>query len=361
MARRIFAVMASALVALIALAAPASAHTVSGVGATNWRTTIGPLSPALPGLTVRVVENGSRLELVNHGPDVVVFGYQGEPYLRVGPAGVFINTRSPAAYLNCSRTGCPVPATADATAAAEWQRFSTGQTVRWHDHRIHWMGQQLPADVARAPGVARTEFHWTVAMAQGATAVTASGALTWVPGTSPVPWLALALVFAAGVAAARSWRWLAVAAGVVSAVDLAHAVGVAWFWAGGWVVKVAQLLEGSSYQLPGWILGALAVRLLLGGRSRGRPAAIIAGASALVFTGLLDITVLSRSEAPFAGSIWLDRVAVAACLGMGLGVVAGGMRLLAAERVRIDYVDDDEDGERGPDAASPVVLPLAVS
>jgi hypothetical protein len=313
-------------------------------------------------LRVRVVENGSRLELVNHGPDVVVFGYQGEPYLRVGPAGVFVNTRSPAAYLNCSRTGCPVPATADATAAPEWQRVSTSQTVRWHDHRIHWMGRQLPPDVARAPGVARTEFRWTVTMAQGATAVAATGALTWVPGTSPVPWLALALILAAGVAVARSWRWLAVAAGVVTAVDFAHAVGVAWFWAGGWIVKVAQLLEGSSYQLPGWILGALAVRLLRRGRSRGRPAAIIAGASALVFTGLLDLTVLSRSEAPFAGPIGLDRVAVAACLGLGLGVVAGGVRRLAAERVRVDYLDDDdEDGERGPEAAPAVVVPLAVS
>ena len=360
MARRALAVVVTALVGLIALAPPASAHTVSGVGATNWRTTIGPLSPALPGLTVRVVENGSRLELVNHGPDVVVFGYQGEPYLRVGPAGVFINTRSPAAYLNCSRTGCPVPATADATARPEWQRFSTGQTVRWHDHRIHWMGQQLPPDVARAPGVAHTEFRWTVSLAQGTTAIAATGALTWVPGTSALPWLALALILAAGVAVARSWRALAVAAGVVTAVDLAHAIGVAWFWAGGWVVKVAQLLEGSSYQLPGWILGALAVRLLLRGRSRGRPAAVIAGASALVFTGLLDVTVLSRSEAPFAGPIGIDRVAVAACLGLGLGVVAGGMRLLAAERGRVEYVDDDEVGERGPDAASPAVVPLAV-
>ena len=56
------------LVAIIGFASPASAHSVSGVGATNWQTTLTSLSPAPAGLTVKVVENGSRLELTNRRP-----------------------------------------------------------------------------------------------------------------------------------------------------------------------------------------------------------------------------------------------------------------------------------------------------
>ena len=51
------------------------------------------VSPQPADVTVRVVENGSRVELRNSSDrDLVVLGYAGEPYLRIGPAGVFTNT-----------------------------------------------------------------------------------------------------------------------------------------------------------------------------------------------------------------------------------------------------------------------------
>ena len=95
-----------ALLWLLVTASPASAHTVSGVGATNWQTSLIGVHPAVPGLAVRVVETGSKLEVSNTGAELVVIGYDGEPYLRVGPHGVFENLQSPATYLNCSRAGC---------------------------------------------------------------------------------------------------------------------------------------------------------------------------------------------------------------------------------------------------------------
>jgi hypothetical protein len=334
------------LVATLGLAAPASAHSVSGVGATNWQTTLTSISPARAGLTVKVVENGSRLELVNRGPEIVVSGYEGEPYLRVGPKGVFINSRSPAAYLNCSRSGCSVPASADAQAAPHWEQFSTGQTVLWHDHRIHWMGKSLPPDVARDPGSRHVQARWTVTMSQGPTVITAAGDYTWIPGTTAFPWLVVAAAFAGValvVAHTRSWRSLAVATAVVTSVDFAHAVAVAWSWTGGTVFRVTQLFEGSSYQMPGWILGFLSVGLLVRGRPRGRQAAACAGASALLFTGLLDFPVLSRSQAPFNGPLAVNRLSVALCLGLGLGVVVAAVVLIRADRPRIEYETDDPD------------------
>ncbi|MDQ1369006.1 MAG: hypothetical protein QOF20_1359 [Acidimicrobiaceae bacterium] len=351
MTRRLFALAAVALVwfvGLVASAAPASAHSVSGVGATNWRTTLSSITPATAGLTVRVVENGSRLEVTNHGPEVVVLGYDAEPYLRIGPQGVFINTRSPAAYLNCSRSGCSVPPIADSNAAPKWEQFSSGRTALWHDHRIHWMGNQLPPEVARAPGERHVQAQFTITMLQGPNRITVRGEYTWVPGPGPFPWLVLAAALAAVavvVAVTRSWLVLAVATGVVVAVDLGHAVAVAWSWAGGPLFRVAQLFEGSSYQIPGWILGALGVRLLWRGRARGRQAAACAGASAVLFTGLLDFPVLSRSQAPFAGPIGLDRLCVAVCLGLGLGVALGALALIRADRPRIEYADVDVDDD----------------
>jgi len=362
MPRRLFSALLVApaialvwLVALVGLAPPASAHSVSGVGATNWQTTLTRVSPALPGLTLKVVENGSRLELINHGPEVVVFGYNGEPYLRVGPEGVFINTLSPAAYLNCSRKGCPVPAFANAAAPPRWQKIQAGQEILWHDHRTHWMGSQLPPDVARDPGVRHVQAHWTVTMAEGSTRITATGYYTWVPGPSAFPWLILVLALVGvgvAVAVTKSWRLLAVATGVVAAVDFGHAAVIAWFWAGNTVFRVAELFDGSSYQIPGWILGLVAVRLLWRHAPRGRAAALWAGSSAVVFTGLLDFTVLNRSAAPFAGPINLDRVCVALCLGLGLGVVVGALALLRADRVRVEYSDDDDDDGLGEAAGA---------
>ena len=50
-----------------------------------------------------------------------MLGYQDEPYLRVGPDGVFENRRSPAVYLNANRRGSTaVPRSADPDAEPDW-------------------------------------------------------------------------------------------------------------------------------------------------------------------------------------------------------------------------------------------------
>jgi len=344
------------LIGMVGMAPPASAHSVSGVGATNWKTVLTKVAPVVPGVTIKVVEDGSRLELINHGPEILVYGYEGEPYLRVGPLGVFINTLSPAAYLNCSRKGCPVPSFANATAKPKWEKISSGQMILWHDHRTHWMGSALPPDVVSAPGARHVQAHWTVSMAQGSTVISASGYYVWQPGPSFIPWLPLLLGLCAlglVLALTRSFRWLAVATGVVAAVDLGHAIVISWFWAGNWVYKVSELFEGSSYQIPGWVLGFLAVRLLWKHRAMGAKFAAVAGASAVLFTGAFDFTVLDRSQAPFDGSILVDRICVSICLGLGLGVLLGAVWLLRADRPGAEEaVAGDDDVAALPDPST---------
>ena len=339
-----------ALAWLVALSQPASAHSVSGVGAANWKTVLTAVSPPTAKLSVRVVENGSRLEVTNLGPEIVVLGYEGEPYLRIGPQGVFENEFSPATYLNCSRAGCSVPAQADPTKAPQWKRISAGRSVLWHDHRIHYMGGAPPPDVARAPDQVHVVGHWTITMIQGTTPIVVTGNYSWIPGPSPIRWLVVAAVFmVAALALGWSGMWgppLAAAVALLTINDVYHAAGIAWFWSGGVTTKLAKFFSGSFYSMIGWVLGLVAVWLLGRRRLDGLYAAVFAGISAALFTGLLDIAVLSRSQAPFQGPTALDRLTVAMSLGLGVGVALGA--LAALRRIpRAGYDDRRRRRRRG--------------
>src|SRR5437764_8342928 len=100
-------------------ASPASAHTIIGVGPTDYRSEIAGVNPRLPGVSVRLLDLGNRVEVTNVGTvDVLVLGYYGEPYLRVGPAGTFENPRSPSVALNrVTANGATTPTTALAPPA----------------------------------------------------------------------------------------------------------------------------------------------------------------------------------------------------------------------------------------------------
>src|SRR4051794_8118505 len=138
---------------MVATAAPASAHTVGGEHATNYRTRVLSLSPATAGVALRVIEHGDRLELTNSTQhNVVVLGYDDESYLRVGPRGVFENRRSPATYLNRTRLGTDrPPASADASASPDWRRVSGGGPPRRHGPPAPPVGSGPPPAGARAP------------------------------------------------------------------------------------------------------------------------------------------------------------------------------------------------------------------
>ena len=80
-------------------------------------------------------------------------GYDGEPFLRFTANGVYENIRSPTTYLSRARDPAKarVPASADPTARAGWQKATAGSTFAWHDRRIRWTGAELPPAIkARA-------------------------------------------------------------------------------------------------------------------------------------------------------------------------------------------------------------------
>src|SRR5262249_34339199 len=130
---RVIGVVVGALAAIVVSAQPAAAHGVGGVQPSNFETTVDGTTPHVRALTVRAVDLGNELELRDDsGGEDVVPGYKGEPYLRIGPRGVFENRRSPATYLNRTRDGkTRVPADANPVAAPEWNKIGSDSVARW--------------------------------------------------------------------------------------------------------------------------------------------------------------------------------------------------------------------------------------
>ncbi|HUR48396.1 MAG TPA: hypothetical protein VMY88_02555 [Acidimicrobiales bacterium] len=329
MARRILLTVVT-VVAFLGFAAPAAgAHGIQGVESTNYRTRITGMTPRRDGLIIRVVEAGSRLELINRtDEDVVIFGYQDEPYLRIDAAGgVFANVRSPATYINADRSGSrQPPPDADPSAPPEWERIDDGLTARWHDHRAHWMGTKDAPPVRRSPGERHVVIpRWEVPIEVRGERVLVTGDLTWIPGTSSVPWLALSIAIALGIAGTaftrRGVRALTLIVVLVVLVDMVHVAGKASAAAGGLAAGAGGVLSGSFFSLAGWAAGGLAVVLLLRRSDDGPFAAAFAGAVVALFGGLADIADLSRSQIPFAFGELVARMIVSWSLGAGAGLV----------------------------------------
>ena len=184
-----------ALAALCAAASPALAHE----GNPNFLSEVRQITPATEGVSVEVLNRDDRLLLSNtSGQDVVIEGYDEEPYARVLADGaVEVNTNSEAYYVNDDRFGdVDVPAGVDNAGPPEWKEISRTGRFEWHDHRAHWMAQNTPSQVTDES--ARTKiFDWKVPISVGGEAGAISGELFWTPLPGGGPPLAAVLIGAA--------------------------------------------------------------------------------------------------------------------------------------------------------------------
>jgi hypothetical protein len=338
--------IAVGLLAALLVAAPASAHTISGPRPTNFRTRITSVSPDIPGVTVRVVDLGSRLELTNDTDvDVIVRAPEGEPYLRIGPDGVFENLLSPATYLNRTRSGDtavpPEAANARPGDPPKWHKVSSGHTYRWHDHRAHWMGGQPPPAVRAAPDKFFRVGEWHVSLDHGATRIAVAGTLDWVPGPSGIVWLPLVVaLFAIGVLAGlwkRGLRALAALVGLLVVVDIAHAVTYEAGRPGGLGSRVVQFAGGNFVSIIVWCAAIAVVVGLVRRRTEALYGAIVVAVMVALVGGATDLSALWKSQLVNVGPGWLTRLEIVVALALGLGVAVGALiRALRSDRVARD-------------------------
>lgn len=170
-----------------ALAGGVSQSLQSEPAATNihYRSTLVRVVPSVTGVSWKVIDYNDQIDLVNRSAKTVtVFGYSGEPYLRILPGGaVELNESSPAYYLNQSFYANPadVPASVTTGYPADWVKVAGTGSFIWHDHRIHFYSSALPPVVA-ARGVARTTlvFDWKVPIEVGAVRGALYGKLLWI-------------------------------------------------------------------------------------------------------------------------------------------------------------------------------------
>ena len=317
-----------ALLLAVTSAGPAAAHALgAGTEASNYRTGIRGIDQGAPGISVRTVP-GEQLELTNRSDkEVVVLGYRLEPYLRIGPGGVYENQRSPSTYTNRFRTApADIPSEFDPKAAPDWRRIGDGPTAAWHDHRSHWTGPDPPA-VKASPGTPHVIVpDWQVPLRQGDRTMVVRGDITWVPGPSPWPWVLTAVgLFAAALAAAGGYRRpkvLAVVALVAVAADMVHTAGALLVS----TAPFAAELYGTLTSAAGWAVAGLAAWRLLRGRADSGLLYLLLGGVFLTLAGALpDLPALGRSQLASAFGPAVTRAAITVTLGLGAAMVAAGL------------------------------------
>jgi len=285
------------LVALVVLALPpaASAHVKTGRVAVNDRADVlrGPR-----GVAVRIYESDLALRLRAEGArHVVVLGYVGEPFIRIGPTGVVVSKTSPTA--------------GGARAVVH------GRSVVWHDARVRGL----------AAGVMRR--RWTIPLIVDGHRTRLEGRLWRVDAPPAWPWVVLGvpfLVVAGWLLAVRPKHWLRVAA---AAFGLVAAVGMV-------VTGIGFALNGSASEGK-WLEAGNELAFALVGVLfvlRGKPdtRSIAGGALGLLglAVGLSDLAVLRHGVVLSALPADLVRTIVALTIAAGAVATCTGLVIFTA-------------------------------
>ncbi|MEE8600221.1 hypothetical protein [Euzebya tangerina] len=344
MTARVVTVSVLGLLIMAFVASPAAAHG-RGSDATNFTSVI-TATPEVDGLQWQVLNGDEYLELRNDTDDEVrVPGYTGEPYLRIGPEGVFRNRNSAATYLNEDRFGqTAVPAGVGAQEDPEWEQISEGSTYAWHDHRIHWMAQADPPAVAANPGTVQTVNAWTVPVEIGGASREVAGDLIWVPGQSPLVWLIPAVVLLSIpiiIPLSRSepdpesftWRALSRAGGmialVIAAANVLHLIDDL----GATPVPFSQSIVSAVQTFAFIAIGVFGAVRAIQSRDGAFTALGVSAGTIFIGQGLLYFSVLGASQTASVFPGWLTRTVIAASLAqvipLGVAAVMGTRALLA--------------------------------
>jgi hypothetical protein len=216
------------LLSLLSVIPMAPAHLGSGdsVQPRDTESVIETVVPALPaGASIEIVGFDTFMRLSALGHEVLVPGYEDEPYLRIDTNGdVFVNDGSATAVLNGDRYGNVDLRNFVRTSEPDWRRIATNGIAMWHDHRSHWMSPKRPAAVDNKGTVQDFIIPFTI-----------NGQKTLVEGTlylrekASIGWWLLGLIGVVGtallsIAARRKFLWVtptvSIAAIAIGALEL---------------------------------------------------------------------------------------------------------------------------------------------
>jgi len=180
---------------LISVVSPSHLGSGDDVQPRNTEAVVSSVSPQLPdGVKVDIVGTDTFVRVRSSGHEVVIPGYEQEPYIEISTTDeVRVNVNSITYLLNQTRYGSDVPEVT--TDEVKWETVSTNGEYMWHDHRVHWMSQKPPATM-NDDGLIQT---WVIPITVDAQDITVSGELYLRDAASRLWWGIGALVLIAAV------------------------------------------------------------------------------------------------------------------------------------------------------------------
>lgn len=305
--RRSHLIAVAGLLVLLTVSTPARGDSAAP---TTYSSEVTDLDPAVEGVAVEVVGGDAFLQIeAEEGIEVDIPGYEGEPYIRIGPGGVVeVNHNAPTYWVNEDRYGrTSVPEGVSTDAPPLWEAVADNGSYGWHDHRIHWMSPDPPPSVD--PSSHEVLYEWSVPIVVDGEDVRVAGVLEWVPSVSPLPWILAATAVAGALIWRSQARWAVVVGGAAaSAVGLAQAAASPL---GLWAEALAW-----SPPLAAAVLALVPVR----DPARSRSLVGVGTALLLVWSGL-RLTSLWMPVLPSPLPAVLERSVVALAIGTGVGAL----------------------------------------
>lgn len=179
----------AASVIVLAWMATAGVASSQGHGSEDpsYETVIRSIEPR--GLPIGVtVTDGDQMRIENQGDtEMILCGYTAtecEPYVRLGPDGVYENTNSEAYYANQEEDSFGEVPDDVGTGRPTWKRVRREPAFyTWHDHRTHWMGgATLPPGVDDGDPARQKVNDWRIDFQYGGRDGSITGRLDYVGG-----------------------------------------------------------------------------------------------------------------------------------------------------------------------------------
>lgn len=307
---------------LTAGASPAEAHTVGP----QLLSRFDAISPPAPGVSYQILSTGAAPYVtvaVSGNHTFQIFGFLGEPFIRIGPGGAEINRNSPSVEFMITDPAKALSLPAVTAQPPRWETVSTQAVYHYYERRAEWPHLGQPQE-AQAIGRKAIVYRFRIPASYDGRPVAIVGHVTWVPAPINfeipllfVPIVVVLLLWIEPKARSQFGRIVPAAAAVTVAGTVLGAgqALLALHSSGGGLAGLAPIAV-----LPGLVLVALvAVPRLLAGDRRAYAWVMITGLYLIAF-GLIRVD-LSTTSMPglvtFARRAQVvDGVAVACSAGM---------------------------------------------